>query len=175
MKLKNALLSLTALVIAAPFAFAQTTVSTEPIGFITVDIVGDGGTSLIAPGMVSPLEFQGVVTGATGNDVAVNATLEVDAYAGTHYLEVFEGTNAGALSMIVSNTADTFTTSDALTVAADDVVRVRAFMTPGTIFGNGADAGFAADGTDIMLIWDAAAQSPTIVLWDSASARWEDS
>ena len=74
----------TALVLAAASqsSFAQTTATTDPVGFITLPIAG-GGTvaspklTLVSPTVVQPISWQGAITAVSTAGSGVNATTTI--------------------------------------------------------------------------------------------------
>lgn len=142
-------------------AFAQTTVTTDPVGFVTVTCLGNSDTFVSTP-LHQAAVFQGAVDSVTGGNVLniANAAFTADAYNGTHYVLVASGSKSG-MWYAVSDTA-----ANALTVdnAGDDIstalvgatVKVVPFWTLDTVMPNGQgvnqSTGFSGSTTSQVLI-----------------------
>src|SRR3954468_20323660 len=101
-------------------ASAQT-LTTDPVGFITLTITGtsQGGSTALSfkgLGLARPVEFQGVATGATANTItSSNAAWAANAFApanGPYYVEIIGpagGPGVGTMYDITGNTSTQLT------------------------------------------------------------------
>ncbi len=184
----------TALVLAAASqsSFAQTTATTDPVGFITLPING-GGTipspklSLISPTVTQPISWQGAITGIATAGTGINATTTITVSAlpaAPFTVGQFDGTNGkfyaevvtvapnthatGALGAITSTpTTSSIVISGNLTgpnlyVQVGDTVRIRKEMTIGDVFGTANTAGLLAS--------DDPSTADELLVYDGASS-----
>lgn len=160
-----------------------TTVSTPPMGFVRIDIVGRSDNWISIP-VLQPTAATGKVITGTANTVSVEGVAWVASQwappemedlspHATFYLEFATGHLQGLTYKITGNSADTIVLdvgSDSLlshrlgALAAGDLVRIRPYWTVGTAFsptGASSLTPFAelpaeaqADGGDSLLLFD---------------------
>ena len=191
MKHKVSLLTGAFLAVAASGVFAQTAV-TDPVGYITLPVSGGGAVatpvrSYIGASLVNKVEYAGSLVSAAGTTLTFGAAsftagaFNDDAANGNlYYIEVTSGSNAGAWTDIVSNTATTITTLDNISslVSAGTTVKIRKHHTVNTLFGANNTAGFAAgidiSSADELQFLDAATQQATTVFFstDDLNPGW---
>ena len=106
--LRSSLAALAAALLAAPGVQAQTTATTDPVGFMTIDLPVGSDTIVAAPLSKAPV-FQGAVTSLSGFVVTVTGANFGDLTTSPHYLQAVTGAQAGMIFDIASNTADTIT------------------------------------------------------------------
>jgi len=145
---------LTAALLTSPL-FAQTTATTDPVGFITLNIAGTGGTipagfTFASLGLMNAINYQGSADSVTTNTLTVtagpftasqfNATGSNPAY----FLEIVTPTGAASQALgagttydIQSNTATTITLMQSLAagVVNGAQFRVRQHWTIASVFG----------------------------------------
>lgn len=169
-------------ILVAPLVQAQQTVTTPPVGFITLNIEGDGFT-LLGLGLFNAVDHQGVVAGATsGNDQTVitddNASFTADQYATGYFIEILSGENAGIMVDIAGNTETTVTLAQDISglLPVDTSYAIRKHHTIGSVFGdtNAAGLGGAATGAsaDELLIFNPVSQTSTTYFYNSIFNRW---
>ena len=191
MKMKTSCLRHLATAVALMFAaanqmsFAQTTATTDPVGFITLSVKGGGSVasptlSLISPTVTQPISWQGAITAVSssgGNTtITVSSTPsapwtvnQFNAPNGSFYAEIVTVTPnnhvTGALAVITATTTSTITvtgnlTSPSVFAQVGDTLRIRKDMTIADVFGAANTAGLLAsdDGStaDEILIYDGA-------------------
>ncbi len=139
-------------------ASAQTTATTDPVGFITLTINGATSTTsqltFTSLGLDQPVAFQGTIstagtntivgTGTAWNDNQFNPTGATVATA-TYYLELLSGVGIGTTYDITGTTAatQTITLGQNLPngVVAGDTFRIRAYWTIASAFGTNDESG----------------------------------
>jgi uncharacterized protein (TIGR02597 family) len=116
-------------------AYAQTTVSTDPVGFITLEVAGTNNAapnalSFLGLGMTQPVALQATLESASGTTVVDDQASWTDdqfnGANGSHYIELISGSGAGKIAYIV----DTLDASNSLVLDED----ISASITPGTSF-----------------------------------------
>lgn len=177
----------TALVLAAASqsSFAQTTATTDPVGFITLPIAG-GGTiaspklSLISPTVTQPMSWQGAITSVTtasGNTTIAVANTpftagQFNGANGSFYAEIVTVTPnthvTGALAVITSTTTGSIIVTGNLVsptvfAQAGDTLRIRKETTIADIFGVANTAGLLAS--------DEGASADEVLIYDGASSN----
>ena len=186
-----------ALVLAAAsqMSFAQTTATTDPVGFVTLTIAG-GGTpnnprlTLVSPTLTQPVAWQGAISGITSNTISVaNSPWTANQFNGANglcYVEIISlstPTKSGALSDITATTTGSVTTFDNLTAyaAVGDTIKIRKHVTIGSLFGVTNSAGLLATNdpttADEVLIYDGSNSNPYFYYTGDVSspAGWYDS
>ena len=158
--MKNSFLNLClASLLSGSAAFAQTTVATDPVGFINITV--QGGTlaqptvNLVSPTLTNPIVFQGTIASISGTTINVNGA-SWTAGAGfngdstnTYYAEVFNTTNhPGALSDILTTGSSSVTTHDNLSAfaSAGDSIRIRQHVTINQFLGANNTYGLLGSG-----------------------------
>lgn len=151
---------------AVQSSFAQTTATTDPVGFITLPITGGGSVtapkfSLISATVTQPISWQGAITGLTTAGAGVNATttitvsgtpFTVSQYGVSYYAEIVTVSpnthTTGALASITSTpTTSSIVVSGNLVspnafAQVGDTLRIRKEMTLSDVFGTTNTAGF---------------------------------
>jgi uncharacterized protein (TIGR02597 family) len=139
-------------------ATAATEATTDPVGFITTTVTGGSANapviSLISPTLTRPVEWQGAITGLSGNTITVTGTPwsanQFNGANGEYYVEVFSATKPGAIFDISATTTSTITTLTSLGSSAvlGDSIRIRKHVTIADFLGANNSAGLLA-GNDI--------------------------
>ena len=181
------------LFLAAVVTVPAQSVVTEPVGFTTLTVAakpGSGrGFTYLSVNMVRPTEFRSIVpvggaatvTGQTVLTFPANS-FTANQFFGTanaHFIELTNGTSAGVLADVVSNTTNTVTLAEDITsliVGGSSTVRVRPHWTFGTLFGTANTAGFLAgtSGTaDLVSILNPATGGFSNYYYSSANSRWQ--
>jgi uncharacterized protein (TIGR02597 family) len=165
-------------------------VATDPVGFNNLTInakpASVRGFTLLSLDFTQPVLFQGLVPvgGVSGSPTTLtfaSGTFTSGALNNNSYVEVTNGTKAGRLSQIVSNTDSSITLaddiSDALT-AGSSTVKVRPMWTFGTVFGATNSAGLsggptATGNTDIVTLFNPATGQATNYFYSTNNNRWQ--
>ncbi len=161
--------------LAAPLAttaFAQTTATTDPVGFITLNVAGTGGSSSSALsfkglGLTRPVEYQGSAETVTATTLVDNEATWTDSQfngaSGAYYVEITSGPGAGTTYDVASTTAasKTITVAQnlAVGVANGATFKIRKHWTIGSVFGASNEAGLMggdASTADQILIFNGA-------------------
>lgn len=188
--MKHLRFSLALLAATAISADAQTTVSTDPVGFSTFTLRAKVGTVNGASTRVIPMErassFNGACTGATFSLDGSNRTVitfgsnlftanEFTGTANQHYFRISNGSNEGDFSTVVANTENSITLADdfnaVLSVAsAFEVVPYWTLSTalPG---GGGLQGGTSATAADNVTIFNANFTG-TVYFYNSTAGQW---
>jgi uncharacterized protein (TIGR02597 family) len=154
---------------AAITAHAQTTVTTDPVGFTTLSATSAPSSSVpsytfMSLDLTRPVDYAGLIpasgvssSGSAGSLLTFPAgTFTGLALSGTgnsHYIEVTNGSGAGAMSAIVASDNDhTITLADDLSAIIDNAggtttFKTRPHWTFGTAFGVNNSAGFLSGST----------------------------
>jgi uncharacterized protein (TIGR02597 family) len=185
---------------ALAYANAQTTVATDPVGFVTTTIAAsaNGTTPSITP--YSPVLFQpsaasglttGLISGVTSNTLTVasagwstNSTNNLA--ANLVYALIKSGSAEGLLLRVTGNTADTMTLDTlgnnltAIPVAVSNSFQLIQGETIGTMFGTntnefgvvgGTSTMFNSNRTDRIAMTDANG-TPRTYFFNTATNRW---
>jgi uncharacterized protein (TIGR02597 family) len=157
---KTSLLVASAL-LASSALFAQDSVTSNVVGYITLTINGGDGSnpgySTVSGAMQKPALTSGTITADATSAVLVDssASNSASAYASSdpngsssYYLQVTSGSSAGLIVDILDNGTDSFTTASDLSslVSQGDTYEVRAHMTLADIFGSDNAVGFTSGG-----------------------------
>lgn len=173
-------------------AKAQTTATTDPVGFTTVTVRAKASAARALTMIVLPMEradaFNGACTGATfaleaGRTVITfpSSLFTADQFAGTanqHYLRLSNGDNAGEFSTIVANTTNSITLADDLNsvLTTASTFSVTPYWTLGAALpsGGGLQGGTSAAGaaTDTLTIYNANFVGTTY-FYNSTNNRWQ--
>jgi len=137
-------------------AVAQTTVTTDPVGFLTLTVYGPastGGTANTYLGLAftQPVNYQATLSSASGTtltDSSATWTATANGFngiSGAFYIELISGAGAGRMSQITGNTANTITTANDLSsfVTAGTGYKIRPNWTLASVFGATDQAGLA--------------------------------
>ena len=112
MKPPTSILSIAAIVLAGTIASSHAqNATTDPVGFVTVDIPQNSDTLLSAP-LTQPPVYSGSVSTRSGFTVSVSPSPSWSTFSGPHYLQVGDGSQAGMIFDIANNTSDTLTIVD---------------------------------------------------------------
>jgi len=105
----NILRSSLAILLAAGFsANAQTTATTDPVGFMTINLPVGSDTVVAAP-LTKASVFQGAVTSRSGFVLTSTGANFGDLTSLPHYVQAVGGTQNGMIFDVASNTTDTVT------------------------------------------------------------------
>lgn len=167
------LVALLATTLAIPTATGQTTATTDPVGFTTINVRAKTGASRALTTIVLPMErataFSGACTGASFSLDGSNRTVitfgsnvfTANQFTGTgnqHYFRLTNGGNAGDFSTIVANTANSITLADNLNsvLLQSSTFEVNPYWTLGTAFpaGGGLQGGSSAAAADTVTIYN---------------------
>ena len=134
-------------------SFAQTTATTDPVGFVTIAVAGNGGSgqpayTFTSIGMTNAIAYQATTTSVGGATSIVDgsSTWADNAYNGaagviTHYVEIVSGLGAGTTYDITGTTAATHTLTLLQpllgTIVSGASYKVRPHWTLATVFGTG--------------------------------------
>ena len=152
------LAAITALLLPADLSFGQTTATTDPVGFVTMTIAGNGSSgqpsyTFTTIGMTNAIAYQAATTqtAGSGNSVGGSNKLEdgsstwaTNAYNGaasaiTHYVEIVSGPGAGTTYDITATDAATHTLTLSQPLLSAIVVgasyKVRPHWTVSNVFG----------------------------------------
>lgn len=122
-----------------PFASlqAQTNATTDPVGFMTIDLPVGSDTIVAAPLSKAPV-FQGAVTSLNGFVVTSTGANFGDLTTAPHYVQAVDGPQAGLIFDVQSNTADTLTLVNngvsPTGLSAGTKFKVIPYWTLGTLF-----------------------------------------
>ena len=153
-------------------ASAQHVVSTDPVGFVSLDVAANGYTFIGIP-LVNEMSFAGVVVSVSTSEVTFSTNsftvgefdqVVIDSESVPQYIfEVTSGSDVGVAIPIISNNSDTLALSEDVSayVSAGTTVNVRALHTLDSLFPNGEpfNGGSSAASADEILIFDAATQT----------------
>lgn len=155
-KITSSLLAVAAALALGINAHAQTSVTTDPVGFLTSTITGpasQGGSSnsFIGLSFTQTVAYQATLSSASGTTlVDSNATWADNQYNGANgqfYVELISGSGAGRMSNITgtSNAGKSITTADDLSsfVTAGTTYKIRKNWTVGSVFGPNDESGLA--------------------------------
>jgi uncharacterized protein (TIGR02597 family) len=133
---------------------AQTTATTDPVGFITLNVPGDGGSgagavSFKGLSLTKPVEYQGSAETVGTNTLVDNEATWTDnqfnGANGAYFVEIASGANAGSTYDIQSTTAGTKTITLAQNlgagITAPVTFKVRKHWTIASVFGANNEAG----------------------------------
>jgi len=160
---------------SAASALAQTTATTDPVGFITLNIAGTGGTSSTAIsfkglGLTRPVEYQGAAEAVTANTVTDDQATWTDnqfnGANGAFYLEISSGPGAGTTYDITATSAankritlaQNLATGITASPASPVSFKIRRHWTIASVFGanneGGLGAGQDASTADVIQLWN---------------------
>jgi uncharacterized protein (TIGR02597 family) len=155
--------------VLSPALFAQTA-TTDPVGFITLSVPGNGGSgssiAITGLGLTRPIEYQGSAEAVGANSLTDNEATWTDnqfnGANGEFFVEITSGPGAGVTANITGTNAQTktITTAESLQgVAAQGVTfKIRKHWTLSSVFGADAAnlniAGGTATTADQVLLWN---------------------
>jgi uncharacterized protein (TIGR02597 family) len=144
------------LLTSATCILAQTTATTDPVGFITLNIAGDGGSgtgalSFKGLSLTRAVEYQGSAETVGTNTLVDNEATWTDnqfnGANGAYFVEITSGANAGSTYDIQSTTAGTKTITLGQNLAAGTTApvtfKVRKHWTIASVFGANNEAGLS--------------------------------
>ncbi len=135
--LRSTVAAIAASTLAISGLHAQTTATTDPVGFMTVDLPVGSDTVVAAPLSKAPV-FQGAVTSLNGFAVTVTGANFGDLTTTPHYVQATTGAQAGNIFDVASNTTDTITLVDngvaPTGLTAGTSFKVIPYWTLGTLF-----------------------------------------
>ena len=155
--------------LATTSANAQTTATTDPVGFITLNVLGTGGVgsnkiSYQGLGLTRPVEYQGSAETVGASSLTDNEATWTDgqfnAGAEKYFVELTSGAGAGTTYDIATTTAatKTITTVQPLAGAANgNTFKIRKHHTPASTFGPANEAGLGGGSSttaDQILVWN---------------------
>jgi uncharacterized protein (TIGR02597 family) len=165
------------LLLAWPLAgLAQSSVTTDPVGFVTLTVRGHGGAaasalSFIGLSMTRPVEFQGVIDQVSSSTIVCNNATWADnafnAGSGPCFLEITSGPWAGLMVDIVNTVAATKSLEliSPIPVVGGETFKVRKHWTLAAIFGATNSAGLGGGGS--------AAEADEILIYDAVNKRYD--
>lgn len=152
-------------------------VTTDPVGYVTVTIEGGGKTSIISnAGLLKSASYKGAGSVSSGVLSVSGASFTVDEFASSHYVQF----SNGSWSAISDNTATAITLDNPIADSADIGFTIRPLNTLDGLFGSNNSAGFTG-GTnlaqaDVIAIFDQATQNfAGLYYYNSSRTRWESS
>jgi uncharacterized protein (TIGR02597 family) len=169
-------------------ANAQTTATTDPVGFVTTTIRGKSGAnnanSFVSLGMARPTAYQGVVgtPSLNGSSQTVltftGSPFTANQFNGTgnkHYLQLTAGPNSGLVTEIVATTTDSLTVADNINdVITAGVTGFKAipYWTLGTALpsGGGLNGGASATVADTVAIFNNGV--PATYFYNTTANAW---
>ncbi len=177
--MKTSLKTISLLASAALFTLnSSSAVETDPVGYVSVDIVGGGGTSIISSaGLVQPAAYSNVGDITSGNVLTVSsASWAVDEFAGDHYVQF----SNGEWSAVTSNTATILSLESTVSNATGISFSIRPLNTFDSLFGSDNSVGFTGGTSlaqaDIVAIFDQATQNfAGLYYYNTSRTRWENS
>jgi len=95
-------------ILAAVTINAQTTATTDPVGFMTIDLPVGSDTIVATPLTKAPV-FQGAVSSLSGFTITATGASFGSLTSTPHYVQAITGSQAGIIFDVASNTTDTIT------------------------------------------------------------------
>lgn len=135
-----------------PHGLAQVQTTTDPVGFITLDVAGTGGAtpsqlSFRGLGLTRPIEYQGSAETVQANTLTDNEATWADNQfngAGAFFVEITSGPAAGTtydITATAGGASKTITVAGTLPTGANATFKVRKHWTIGTVFGPNNEGG----------------------------------
>ncbi len=145
-------------------------VTTAPVGALTQQVAGGTGSgsfTFLGIPLVRASVWQGALTTASGAvlNAAANSFTAAAFSSVPHYVIITEGSNAGLMVDIVSNTSNSITLGENIDglISSSDKISVRPHSTLASLFGDTNSAGFFASNTsaaaDEILVFNSTTQS----------------
>ncbi len=136
--LRSSFAALTASLLAAHGLQAQTTATTDPVGFMTVTLPLGSDTVVAAP-LTKPPVFQGAVSSRSNFVITVSPSPNFSNLAATpHYVQPVSGSQAGILFDVLTNNSNSITLVDNGIVPtgldASNTFKVVPYWTLGELF-----------------------------------------
>jgi len=180
---------------AAAGSYAQTA-TTDPVGYITINVKATGTLSFVSPSLVNKVEFSGVATAANATSITVSGTPftpsafniapapPVGSGKPQYYVEITNGANEGAWTNITGNpTNNAVNTADdmsALITAGTTTIKIRKHVTIADMFGAtnsaGLDGGDQISSADEIKVLNSETKSILNIFFydDGATQAWID-
>lgn len=157
--MKKLPITLLAALAMATATHAQTTVSSDPVGFNTITALGNSDTRFSLP-LHRASAYQGAVASVAGNVLTVQGTpgwtanqfvYSAGTQSNTYYVEITSGSKAGMFYTVLGNSSDSGTTNTSTltldlngdttftpsSVQAGNTLKIIPYWTLGTLFPNG--------------------------------------
>ena len=136
--LRSSFAALTASLLAAHGLQAQTTATTDPVGFTTVALPAGSDTAIAAP-LTKPPVFQGAVSSRSNFVITVSPSPNFSNLTATpHYVQPVTGPQAGFFFDVATNTSNTITLVDngvtPTGLDASNTFKVVPYWTLGQVF-----------------------------------------
>lgn len=172
---KSILITALGLITSIGYNAAAVDVVTDPVGFITLTAVGNGGSgskySFVGLGMTQVPAVQAGITSVSGKQINVGNTLTAGQFTPVvggpnpaYFIEFLDGSAVGLLDDITSNNTTAIFTAfdDSPFVGTPTKYKVYPHWTIGTVFGPQNQAGLlggsAVGPADNILVWNPATQ-----------------
>ena len=148
------------LLIGAVGGVAQTTVATNPVGFISITVTGgtlaQPTTNLVSPTLTNPIAFQSTVASVSGTTITINgasfAANQFNGANGEFYIEDVAASQGGAgvLSDITATGSNSVTTAQNISslVTVGDTVVIRQHITINQFLGANNTFGLLGSSSD---------------------------
>lgn len=167
---------------------AQSTATTDPVGFVTTTIRGKSGAnnanSFVSLGMSRPSAYQGAVgtPSLNGSDQTVltftGTPFTANQFNGAgnrHYLQLTAGPNSGTVTEVLATTQNTLTLADninAVITAGSTTFRIVPYWTLSTVFpnGGGLNGGASAGAADTVAVFNNGV--PTTYFYSTTFNQW---
>jgi len=173
---KKTVLSLSLLsLLCGSVAFAQSSVATNPVGFISITVNGGSSTTpvltLISPTLTNPIAYQSTVQSVSGTTITITGASftanEFNGSNGTFYVEDVSTSQGGTgvLCDITATGSNSVTTAQDISsmVTAGDTLIIRQHITIGQFLGTsntyGLQGGTSATSADEVLVYDGSSQN----------------
>jgi len=186
---------------AASLGQAQTTVTTDPVGFTTLSATG--ASSFISFDLQRNPDYAGIIPAGAVSASSTAGTLltfptgtlsglVLSGSLNWHYIEITNGAGAGAISMIVASDSSSITVADNISAVIDNAggtttFKTRPYWTFGTAFVTGTDtyvtgtndlpAGFQGGtlpgNADDISIWDQTKQIFVTYYFNTTHNQWQ--
>jgi uncharacterized protein (TIGR02597 family) len=172
-------------------ANGQTTATTEPVGFTTVNVRGKTTAAKAFSTVVIPMEradaYVGSCAGASFSLNGDNRTVitfgsdlftanQFTGIGNQHYFRVSNGSNAGDFSTIIANTVNSITLADNVNefLSSSSTFSVTPYWTLNTAFpsGGGLNPGTSATLADTVTIYNSNFTG-TLYYYNSNNSRWQ--
>lgn len=178
-----------ALALSAPVLHAQSTATTDPVGFTTVTVRGKTDSSIAFTTAVLPMErasaYVGDLTGVTfsldsGRTVITfpSNIFTANQFTGTgnqHYFRLRSGSNEGEFSTVIANTQNSITLADNFNPVLDQntTFAITPYWTLSTVLpsGGGLQGGTSAAAADTVTIYNTNFAG-TIYFYNTTANQW---
>ncbi len=166
-------------------ASAQISVTTDPVGYVEVNLAANAYTFIGLP-LYTTVAFKGAVTGVSASTLSFegspfdslsfgSATIGAEQVP-QYFIEVTSGSDVGAMIPILSNTANTVALTEDVSsfIAVSDTITIRPLHTLDSLFPNGAPlrVGVSVAAADEVLIFDASQQATVSYFYSSTHSQW---